>query len=136
MDKPAAPAALEVDEGVADGLRFFGAREEDIAAQQAGKTGEGDGPDPDEEDVYEVHADVWDNWLFFLKVQRQWVFVPVSAGMGVSAQRMSLNWGGVRSVMLLCGVKRSAWSGLVDDLLVIEETVLKEESDARAGSNE
>lgn len=130
MDTPAAPAALVVDEGVAEGLRFFGAREEDIAAQQAGNAGEGDGPDPDEEDVYEVHADVWDNWLFFLKVQRQWVFVPVSAGMGVGAQRMSLNWGGVRSVMLLCGVKRSAWAGLVDDLLVIEETVLKVERDA------
>lgn len=124
MDRPAT-AALVVDEGVAEGLRRFGVSEEDIAAQM------GTGTEP-EEDAFEVHADAWDSWKFFLKVQRQWVFVPVSAGMGVSSQRMSLNWNGVRALILLTGIKRKRWEGLTDDLLLIEETVLKAEQEARA----
>lgn len=128
MDRPAT-AALSVDEGVAEQLRFFRVSEADIAAEMAKRTSTGTEL---EEDAFEVHADVWENWLFFLKVQRQWVFVPVSAGMGVSSRRIGLNWSGIRSVVLLSGVKRKRWEGLVDDLLVIEETVLKAEHDARA----
>lgn len=128
MDRPA-KAALVVDEGVAEGLRKFGASEEDIAAELARRGGSAAEP---EEDAYEVHADAWESWLFFLKVQRQWVFAPVSAGMGVTSQRMSLNWSGVRALMLLSGVKSKRWADLVEDLLVIEEAVLKAEQKARA----
>jgi hypothetical protein len=130
--KPDAPAALQVDDGVADGMRRFGASEEEIAKQQQ----ERGGGEPVADEAYEVHADVWENWLFFLKVQRQWVFVPVSAGMGVSSQRMSLNWSGIRSLVLLSGVKRSRWECLVDDLLVIEDTVLKAEREALKSNDE
>lgn len=118
-----------VDDSAAEGLRRFGVSEEDIAAEMAKRNGTDVEP---EEDAFEVHADAWDSWLFFLKVQRQWVFVPVSAGMGVSSQRMSLDWNGVRALVLLSGIKRKRWACLVDDLLVIEETVLKAEQDARA----
>ena len=120
---------MTVDDGVVEQLRFFKVSEADIAAEMAKRAG---GATEGESDVYEVHADAWDSWLFFLKVQRQWVFVPVSAGMGVSSQRMSLNWNGVRALVLLSGVKRKRWEGLIDDLLVIEETVLKAEQDAHA----
>lgn len=81
--------------------------------------------------VFDVHEDVWENWNFFLKVARQWMFVPVSAGMGVSSVRMGLNWPGIESVIRLSGMKRGRWAGLVDDLLVIEQAVLEADSEAR-----
>ena len=128
MDRPAT-TALVVDDGVVEQLRFLNVSEEDIAAELARR--DGDAAEA-ECDAFEVHEDAWDSWLFFLKVQRQWVFVPVSAGLDVSSQRMSLNWNGVRALVLLSGVKRKRWEGLIDDLLLIEETVLKAEQDARS----
>jgi hypothetical protein len=121
VDKPTA-IPLAVDEGVADGLAVFGFTAESVAEQQAKES-----VMPLRED-FEVHEDAMDSWLFFLKVQRQWVFVPVSAGMGVTAVRMGLNWPGVESMVRLSRVKSARWDGLVDDLLVIEEAVLGAEA--------
>lgn len=82
------------------------------------------------QDDFEVFEDVWESWLFFLKVQRQWVFVPVNDGMGVSSVRISLNWPAIESVVRLKRIDPECWDGLVDDLLVIEGAVLKAEREA------
>lgn len=126
------PQPIQVDDSVAAGMRRLGFSEADIEAQQGAQAG----TDAPARSVFEVHEDAWESWLFFLKVQRQWLFVPVTravgmGGVAVDAQRMSLNWSGVRSMVMLTGVKKKRWSGLIDDLLVIESAVLDAEHKAR-----
>jgi len=128
------PQPIQVDDSVAAGMRVFGASDEAIAKARAEIQSGAD--DPGADAVFEVHEDAWESWRFFLRVQRQWLFVPVTraVGMGgvvVDAQRMSLNWSGVRSMVMLTGVKKKHWSGLVDDLLVIESAVLGAERKAK-----
>lgn len=117
---------------MAAGLRRMGVCEADIEAAQTAQVD----AVPARAD-FEVHDDVWESLLFFLRVQRQWVFVPVTrvVGMGaavVDARRWCLNWPGIESVVRLCGLRRAKWAALVDDLAVIEAVVLKAESEARA----
>lgn len=127
MDQAAQPQCLQVDDGVAAGLRRMGVSEDDIARAQA-QLGSGDGGDAPEAD-FEVHEDCWESWLFFLRVQRQWVFVPMSAGMGVTSVRQGLNWPGIRAMVLLSRIKPARWEQLVDDLLTIEYAVMKAEQE-------
>jgi len=117
VDKPTA-APLVVDDGVAAGLLRFGFTAESVQEQQD-KSGEVQEPAD-----FEVHEDAFESWMFFLKVQRQWVFVPVSAGMGVTSVRVSMNWPGVEAMVRLSRIKQTRWEQLLDDLLVIEEAVL------------
>lgn len=115
--KPKAQA-LEFDEEFADMLRKVKVSAADIEAQQVAQSSELLEAD------FEVHEDAWESWLFFLKVCRQWRYVAVSAGMGMTSVRHALDWCGIESVIRLSGIKRSRWAGLLDDLLVIEEAVL------------
>lgn len=118
---PAKP--LTVDDGVADGLRKLGVSAEDIAAAQEAAVE----PEPDD---FEVHEDAWDAWLFFLTVQRQWVFIPMtrSVGLGgvvVDAVRHGLNWPGIEAMARMSGTRRALWPDLFADLMVIECAVMK-----------
>lgn len=126
VDKPAAQP-IRLDEGVAEGLRFFGASEDDIRREQEAELENLPRPD------FEVHEDCWESWLFFMKVQRQWRYVPVSAGMGVTAERCGLNWTGIESVIRLRRVTEDKWDALLDDLLVIEDAVMKADRDSQQG---
>lgn len=124
MDQAAAPQCLQVDEGVADGMRRMGFDEEAIAGARAQRVA-ADAETPD----FEVHEDCWENWRFFMRVQRQWVWVPVSAGMGVTSVRQGLDWSGIRALVLLSRIKPARWEQLVDDLLTIEYAVLQAEQE-------
>lgn len=115
---------MAVDDDYSRLLRRAKVSEEDIEAARSGDAQR-------DEAVFDVHEDAWESWTFFLKVNRQWVFVAVSAGMGVSSVRTGLNWPGIEAVIRLSGVKRGRWAGLVDDLMVIEEAVLEADSEAR-----
>ena len=123
--KPKAKA-LTVNDSAAEGLRRFGVSEAQIAAQRGQEPEAG----ADDDEVFEVYEDGWDSWLVFLKVQRQWLFVPVSKGFGTSARRYSMNWPGVEAVFRLAGIRRALWPELFADLQLIERTVLEAESDA------
>jgi hypothetical protein len=125
-DKPATQP-IQMDDGVVEGLRRMGVSEEDIAKEQAKRAK--DAPPAD----FDVHADCWESWLFFLKVSRQWLYVAVPQGFGTVLRRCSLNWPGIESVVRLGGVKRAKWAGLVDDLMVIEEAVLAAQAAEQQG---
>lgn len=134
VDKPPAKP-LAMDAGVLEGLRVFGVSEADIEAAQAHEVGE-----VADKVAFEVHEDAWESWLFYLKVQRQWVFVPVtrSVGMGgvcVDAVRYSMNWPGVESVARMSGVRRARWAGLLDDLQLIEDAVLQGEAERASAAD-
>lgn len=124
VDAPNPTTALAVDDGVAQGLRAFGVREEDIAqAKQLSANA------AIEEPVFEVHEDVWESWLFFLTVQRQWLFVSVGGGFGIRALRHCMNWTGVESMARMSGTRRALWPQLFADLRVIEEAVMKADAE-------
>jgi len=116
---------MQVDEGVAAGMRLMGFGEDAIASARAERQTGADAPGA--EDDFEVHEDCWESWKFYLTVQRQWVYVAVSAGLGVTNVRRSLDWSGIRAVVLLKRIAPKRWEQLVDDLLVVEGAVLQVE---------
>jgi hypothetical protein len=116
--KPAAQP-VRVDDGVAKGLRRLGVNEADIERAQASEV------QAAKDEDFEVHEDCWENWQFFMRVKREWVYVSVTTGLGAMAVRTGLNWPGIESVVRLSGIKRAQWAQLVDDLMVIQEAVLK-----------
>ena len=114
---------------MADGMRRMGFGEDDIAraaSERAGSASAGSEPAD-----FEVHEDCWQSWQFFLQVQRLWVFVPISSGMSVKAQRWSLAWTQVRAMVMLRRLPPRQWNELVDDLLVIERAVLRAEAEQK-----
>jgi hypothetical protein len=113
--------ALTVDDEFAKGLRKFRVSEADIEVRRNAEMVQSVNTRAD----FEVHEDVWDSWLFFLRVRRQWRYVAVSAGMGVTSVRIGLDWPGIESLIRLSRVRSAQWEQLVDDLLLIEEAVLQ-----------
>lgn len=116
VDKPDA-RPMTVDDGVAEGMRFFGVSEADIEAAQAAQAV------PEVEDVFEVHEDCWESVMFFLRVQTQWVF------RGMDAARSGLNNAAVEATMRMAGVKRACQNALLADLQLMELAVLKADAE-------
>jgi len=108
-------------------MRRFGATEEQIEAERAKRAQAAPPAD------FEVHADVWESWQFFLKVQRSWVYVGLSTGLGSQAVRVELNWPAIEAQLHMSGMQRPKWAGLWDDLLVIQDAVLAAEASANKG---
>lgn len=71
----------------------------------------------------DVWPDNWEHWLFFLRVQTQWVLA------GMAGQRVALRWEGIEPVARAMGWRRRQWRELVEALCVIEQAVL--EADGR-----
>ncbi|OGA98121.1 MAG: hypothetical protein A3E79_11730 [Burkholderiales bacterium RIFCSPHIGHO2_12_FULL_61_11] len=118
-DKPNPKAKpLAVDEEVAQALRRVGVKEEDIEVALAQEEAE-EAEESLEQVDFEVHEDGWESWLFFLKVQTQWVF------RGMAGDRAGLNNAAVEATMRMAGVKRARQSALLDDLQLMELAVLK-----------
>lgn len=114
-------------------LRLAGATEADIA-QVVAERGEATPDDPDEDDAddaraFAVEPDNWDNWLIFLAVSTQWVWV--SSGM-TDAARAALNYPGVESGLRMMRIKRKRWPAVFADLRVIEQAVLVADNEMRA----
>lgn len=114
-------------------LRLAGATEADIA-QVVAERGEATPDDPDEDDAddaraFAVEPDNWDNWLIFLAVSTQWVWV--SSGM-TDAARAALNYPGVESGLRMMRIKRKRWPAVFADLRVIEQAVLVAGNEMRA----
>lgn len=109
---------VAVDEGVIEGMRLMGASPQDVEAAQAQL--EADQSRQAEQDDFEVHADNWDAWMFFLSVQTQWVFV--SSGFG--SQRVAMNYPGVESAARLQRIPASRWPELFEAVHAVELTVL------------
>lgn len=111
VDKPPV-RPLTVDDGVADGMRFFGVSEADIVKAQADQAAP-------EDEGFEVYEDCWESVMFFLKVQTQWVF------RGMDAARTGLNYPAVESAMNMDGIKRQQRLALFADVRVMERAVLR-----------
>lgn len=114
-------------------LRLAGATEADIA-QVVAERGEAPPDEADEEDAddasaFAVEPDNWDNWLIFLAVSTQWVWV--SSGM-TDAARAALNYPGVESGLRMMRIKRKRWPAVFADLRVIEQAVLVADNEMRA----
>lgn len=69
---------------------------------------------------FEVHADNWEAWLFFLSVQTQWVF----ASNGMGAQRAGLNYPGVESGARMQRIPMRRWPELFEAVHAVELAVL------------
>lgn len=110
--------AATVDEGVIEGLRRMGASAQDIEAAQA-QMEQARRVQADADD-FEVHADNWDAWMFFLSVQTQWVF----ASSGLVAQRVAMNYPGVESAARLQRIPQRQWPELFEAVQAVELTVL------------
>lgn len=122
-----------MDDGLVQSLRLAGATEADIA-QVVAERGEATPDDPDEDDAddaraFAVEPDNWDNWLIFLAVSTQWVWV--SSGM-TDAARVALNNPGVESGLRMMRIKRKRWPAVFADLRVIEQAVLVADNEMRA----
>jgi hypothetical protein len=113
VDKPPVNP-LEIDEGVADGLRRMGVSEADIEAQMRIHRA----PEPQD---FEVYGDCWESVLFFLTVKTQWVYEMSSMG----SRRAGLNYQCVESAARMAGIRRALWPGLFADLLEMEGAVLR-----------
>lgn len=106
-----------MDANVAEGMRRMGASEEDIARAVAERPQAEEG-----EDAFEVYEDNWDTWLFFLRVQHQWVYA------GMAAARVGLNWQGIAAWAGLALVGRRRLAREVPALELIERAVLAEDN--------
>lgn len=124
-----------MDDHVVAGMRHVGIREEDIQAALATQASELEraGQPLEGGEDYEVHEDAWEGWLFFLRVQSQWLYKTagwISMGaMQFETRRSGLNRAGVESTARLGGYPRSTWPQLLADIEVIERAIL----DADAG---
>lgn len=119
---PKKATPITVDDGMARVMRQAGATDEQIAQARA----ELAPPTPEKPDVFEVHPDNWDSWLFFLSVQTQWIFA------GMDRARMGLCWQGVEASARMRGVRGKRLQGFADDLVLIEGEVLKTERELAA----
>ncbi len=118
-----------VDEGVIEGARRLGASEQELADLQA--QADAERAQAQALDVFEVHADNWDDWLFFLSVQTQWVYA--STGMG--SQRTGLHYPGVESAARLQGLPRRLWPQRFEAVHAVELAVLAADAkQAQAGA--
>ena len=114
-----------MDAGVLEGMRRMGASESELAAMQAQVDAQR--AEADAAEWFEVHADNWDDWQFFLSVQTQWIYA--STGMG--AQRAGLNYPGVESGARLQGIPRRRWPELFEALHRVELAVLAADAEQR-----
>lgn len=73
----------------------------------------------------QVWPENWEHWLFFMRVQTQWVFA------GLAGVRVALRWEGIEPVATALGWRRRRWRELVEALGVIENTVLLTEQGQR-----
>lgn len=111
-----------------EGLRRLGASEQDVAAAQA--QADAERAQAQALDEFEVHADNWDDWLFFLSVQTQWVYA--STGMG--SRRTGLNYPAVESAARLQGLPRRLWPQRFEAVQAVERAVLAADAEqAQAG---
>lgn len=118
---------------MADGMRRMGFSDDDIAREKVKRSGRAEDDSEREPEAFEVHEDAWENWLFFLTVSRQWVYLVLGGGMGSQAVRQCLNWPAIEALARMSGTPRRQWPGLCADLLVIEEAVLVAESENNKG---
>lgn len=109
-------AAAAVDEGVIEGLRFFGASEEDIAREAAKRQVQ-----EQAEAEFEVYADCWDSLQAFLMVQTNWLYRTV----GFGSQRVGLCRSAMESTLRMAGIPRLQWQALFADMRVMELAVLR-----------
>lgn len=121
--------AATVDEGVIEGLRRMGASAQDIEAAQA-QMEQARQDQADAED-FEVHADNWDAWMFFLSVQTQWVFASTELG----AQRVGLHYPSVESAARMQRIPARQWPELFEAVQAVEMTVLAVDAKRRKASN-
>lgn len=114
-----------VDEHALEAMEAFGVPPELIAKERAKALPSTPAKPADPE--CEVWEENWPSWLFFLKVQTQWIWTS-----GMAVVRMGLNYPAVESTLRMAGIPRRQWPALLDDLQVIEVAVLDGETKARA----
>lgn len=102
-----------------DGLAALGASEDDLrlARELASEMDSAHA----EDDGFEVHEDCWDDVMFFLSVQTQWVWV---SGIGFT-QRAGFRYEALESAMRMQRVPRSRWPALFEAMQVMEAAVLE-----------
>lgn len=112
--------AVPVDEAVEAAMRAMGATDEAVAQARAERAGEQKAAD-EAQDAFEVYEDNWEDWMFFLRVQVQWVHA------GLDGRRVCLNWAGIAAFAGMAGVRHRRLERRTEALEVIERAVLRED---------
>lgn len=115
---------MVVDEATIERMQRYGASEEVLAEMRA-QMAEANGLQD-----CEVWPENWRTWQFFLSVGSLWHRA------GMDGRRCALDWPGVEVVARARGLAGRAWRQLVDDLLLIQDTVLKVDADKAARSEQ
>lgn len=113
--------AVPVDEAVEAAMRAMGATDEAVEQARAERAGEQKAAD-EEQDAFEVYEDNWEDWMFFLRVQVQWVHA------GLDGRRVCLNWPGIAAFAGMAGVRYRRLARRTEALEVIERAVLREDN--------
>jgi len=99
----------------------MGATDEEVQQARAERGGEQEAAD-EEQDAFEVYEDNWEDWMFFLRVQTQWVRA------GLDGHRACLNWAGIAAFAAMAGVRHRRLARRTEALCVIEKAVLREDN--------
>ena len=113
-----------VDEATIERMRRYGASEE-VLAEMREQMAEDDGLQD-----CEVWPENWRTWQFFQAVGSLWQRT------GMDGRRCALDWPGVEVVARAMGLAGRAWRQLVDDLLLIQDTVLVVDAEQAARSKQ
>lgn len=115
---------MVVDEATIARMQRYGASEEVLAEMRA-QMAEANGLQD-----CEVWPENWRTWQFFQAVGSLWHRA------GMDGRRCALDWPGVEVVARARGLAGRAWRQLVDDLLLIQDTVLKVDAEKAARSEQ
>lgn len=116
---------MVVDEALEDGLRRFGAGDDEIERVRL-ERGSAAAQDPH---VCDVLPENWEVWQFFLRVQTQWLYA--GGGMGPAA-RVAMNFPGVEAKARIRGIPPQQLQAWADDLDTIELAVLQADNELAA----
>lgn len=116
---------MVVDEALEDGLRRFGAGDDEIERVRL-ERGSAAAQDPN---VCDVLPENWAVWQFFLRVQTQWLYA--GGGMGPTV-RVAMNFSGVEAKARIRGVPPEQLQAWAEDLDTIELAVLQADNELAA----
>lgn len=108
-------------------MRAMGATEEQVLLARAERA-EQEPSATREDGAFEVYEDNWEDWMFFLRVQTQWVHA------GLDGRRVCLNWAGIVAFASAAGVRSRRLARHTPALGAIELDVLREDAAIAAGA--
>lgn len=112
--------SVPVDDAIEAGMRAMGATDEQVDLARAERLGAAPLAESSD-DSFEVYEDNWEDWMFFLQVQTQWLYA------GLDGRRVCLNWAGIAAFATMAGLGRRRQARRAEAMGLIELAVLRED---------